>query len=164
MPNFWVIFILIVLYLKLLSNIFYSSSIAIVFRTVFLVICFGTFYSLGFFYPKNSGTSSSKTSITWESLVVERNLFKNFFNILSIGSEYIVSFKWPDFGLMCLGRIMPKCQSPKVKGSVLFLFLKWTVIVIHILDLLIVTELCLWYSNNRHSTFGYVLFEPVRVS
>ena len=35
----------------------------------------------------------------------------NIFSVLSIGLQYTLSFKWPDFGLKCRVTIMPKDQS-----------------------------------------------------
>ena len=71
----------------------------------------------------------------------------NIFSVLSIGLPYTLSFKWPDFCLKFRVTIMPKGQSLKFKVSVLyeiFPFLKQAGIVIHVLNLKIVTELLLW--------------------
>ena len=40
------------------------------------------------------------------------------FNVLSIGLQYTLSYKWPDFGLKCLVAIKPKVQSLKLKANV----------------------------------------------
>ena len=42
----------------------------------------------------------------------------NIFNVLSIGLQYPLSFKRPDFGLKCLITITPKVQSLKFKANV----------------------------------------------
>ena len=60
----------------------------------------------------------------------------NFFNVLSIGLKYILSFEWPDFGLKCLFTVVPKSQSYYMKFS-------------HFWDLLIIIELLLWNWKER---------------
>ena len=42
----------------------------------------------------------------------------NIFNILYIGTQYTVSFKWTNFGLKCIVTIMSKGHSLKFKASV----------------------------------------------
>ena len=74
----------------------------------------------------------------------------NIFSVLAIDLQYTLSFKWPNSDLKCSVTIMPKDQFLKVKASVLyeiFLFLKQAGIVIHFLNLKIVTELLL--SNRK---------------
>ena len=72
-PKIWAIFILIVCYLELLLNIFYHSSIAIVFKTIFwyffgdcenllfLTKKFSKSYIFVFFIQNYSRTSSRKS-------------------------------------------------------------------------------------------------------
>ena len=70
-------------------------------------------------------------------------LLNNIFSVLSIGLQYALSFKWPDFGLKCRVTIMTKGQSLKFQANVLYEilpFLKQAGILIHLLNLKIVTE------------------------
>ena len=57
-------------------------------------------------------------------MVGRRNLpdpsMNNILNVLSIGLQYTLSFKWPDFGLKCRVTITLKVQSLKFKASVLY--------------------------------------------
>ena len=68
-----------------------------------------------FFYPKASNFHNS-------GLVGRRQLpdplMNNTFDVLSISLQYVLSFKWPNFGLKCLVTIAPKGQSLKFKTSV----------------------------------------------
>ena len=83
------------------------------------------------------------TSLTQEWLVVES---------CPIGLQYILSFKWPDCSLKCRVPITLKGQSLKFKANVLYeisLFLKQAGIVIHFLNLLIVTKLLSWNRKER---------------
>ena len=101
------------------------------------------------FYPK--------TSIFHKSGMVRcRKLpdlsLNNIFSALAIGLQYTLSFKWSDSVLKCRITIMPKGQSLKLKVGVLnviFPFLKQAGIVIHFLNLKIVTELLLWNIKER---------------
>ena len=60
------------------------------------------------FYPKTSNFHNS-------GMVSRKKLsdlpLNNIFSVLSIGLQYTLSFKWPDFGLKCRVTIMPKDQS-----------------------------------------------------
>ena len=81
----------------------------------------------------------------------------NIFNVLLIGVQYTLSFKWPGFGLKFGIIIMSKGQSLKFKVSVLykiFPFLKQTGIVIHFLNLKIVTELLLRNKKEKGWRLG----------
>ena len=102
-----------------------------------------------FFYPKTS-------NVLKLGMVGRRNLpdpsMNNIFHVLSIDLQYNLSFKWPDFGLKWRVTITPKGQSLKFKARVLyeiFPFLKQTGIVIHFLNLMIVTESLLWNKKER---------------
>ena len=44
----------------------------------------------------------------------------NIFSVLSIGLQYTLSFKWPDFGPKLRVPKLPKGQSLKFKVSVLY--------------------------------------------
>ena len=93
------------------------------------------------------------TFLTQEWLVVAaRASMNNIFNVLLICLQYTLLFKLPDFSLKCRFTITPNSQSLKFKASVLceiFPFLKKAGIVIHFLNLLIVTELLLWNRKER---------------
>ena len=82
------------------------------------------------------------TSITHEWLVVESYPTSQWVTILVF--YRLFSFTWPHFGLKCSRvTIMPKGQSLELKASVLyetFPILKQAGIVIHFLNLKIVTE------------------------
>ena len=68
----------------------------------------------------------------------------NIFNVLSIGLQYTLSFKWTDVGLKCLIIITSKGQSLNSRQVYeKFPILKQSIIVIHFLSLLIVIELSL---------------------
>ena len=81
----------------------------------------------------------------------------NIFIILSIGLEYTLSFKRPDFDLKGPVTITPKVQGYFVNETgvrrIIALFL----------NLLIVIKLLLRNSKERENAVGYVLFEPFRV-
>ena len=66
------------------------------------------------FYPEINNFSNSEN-------VGRRKLpdpsMNNIFNVLSIGLQYTLSFKRPDFGLKCLVTITPKVQSLKFKAN-----------------------------------------------
>ena len=68
-----------------------------------------------FFHPKTSNFHNS-------GLVGRRQLpdplMNNTFDVLSISLQYVLLFKWPNFGLKCLVTIAPKGQSLKFKTSV----------------------------------------------
>ena len=95
---------------KILGNI-YDISIAIVFGTVFfssfwrlwkLIFWQNFFQRLIFmfsFYPKNSRTGSTKTSITQELLVIENCPTPRWVTFLIFCRLVydILSFAWPDF-------------------------------------------------------------------
>ena len=59
-------------------------------------------------------------SITQKWLVVENcnSSMNNIFNVLYIGTQYTLSFKWTNFGLKCTVTITSKGQSLKFKASV----------------------------------------------
>ena len=110
--------------------------------------------SYNIFYPESSNFPNS-------GMVGRRKLpdtsINNIFNTLSIGLQYTLLFKWPDFGHVT---IPLKFQSLKFKASVLyeiFPFLKQAGIVIHFLNSLI--QLLLWNKESK-SAVGHVLFEP----
>ena len=69
-----------------------------------------------FFYRKTSNFHNPGMIIGRRKLC--DSSMNNIFNILSIGLRYTLSFKWIDFGLMCLVKITSKGQSLKFKASV----------------------------------------------
>ena len=109
-------------------NIFYRRSTTIVFRTVlfdtlwrlrqllfFEENIFKVFLYLCFFCPKTSNFHSP-------GMIGHRKLCDSsvniIFDVLSIGLQYTLSFKWTDFGLKCLVTITSKGQSLKFNASV----------------------------------------------
>ena len=113
--KFWAIFILIDSYFWPLLNIFYSWSKAVVFGTLLLILsgdrgnfCFwrkyfqSPFIFMLFFYPKTINFHNTE--------IVS--------NVLSIGLQYALSFKWLDFCLTCLVTTISKGSSLKFKASV----------------------------------------------
>ena len=111
---------------KILGNI-YDISIAIVFGTVFfssfwrlwkLIFWQNFFQRLIFmfsFYPKNSRTGSTKTSITQELLVIENCPTPRWVTFLIFCRLVydILSFEWPNFG----PKYLVTGQPPKFKGQ-----------------------------------------------
>ena len=100
------------------------------------------------------------TLITQKQLVVEScptPSVNNIFIILSIGLEYTLSFKRPDFDLKCPVTITPKVQGYFVNETGV------RRIIVLFLNLLIVIKLLLRNSKERENAVGYVLFEPFRV-
>ena len=149
-PKVLTIFILIISYLQLLLNIFYHWSAAtyselyiwilsrdcenscFLKKNVFKIILYLFFFILK---PVTSVTMVGRRKIPDFSL-------NNIFSVLSIGLQYTLSLKWPDFGLKFRVTIMPVGQSLKLKVSVLheiFPFLKQTGIATYFLNLKIVT-------------------------
>ena len=123
--KFWTIFLLVSSYLKLLLNIFYHRSISIVFRTVlfdtlwrwwklfvFWRKCFQSPLIFMFFYPKTSNFHNSGMVGCRE---LSGSSMYNISNVLLIGLQLTLSFKWLDFGLKCLVTTAPKGQSLKLK-------------------------------------------------
>ena len=70
---------------------------------------------LCFFYPKTSNFHNA--GMIGRKKLSDHSM-NNIFNILSIGLQYTLSFKWPDFGLKCGATITPKGQSIKFKAIV----------------------------------------------
>ena len=129
---------LLVAFVKYILSQIYSHCIRNCTFRYFLEIVetFSKFF-IYFFNPKTSNFHNP-------GMVGRRKLpdspMNNIVNVLSIGLQYTLSLN--DL----------KCQSLKFKTSVLYeilLFLKQTAILIHFLNLLIVTELLLWNRKDR---------------
>ena len=148
---------------KLYGNI-YDTYVAIVFGTL-LFSTFWRLWKLFFyyffdkkvspnliftfsFYPKNSKTSSTKTSVTKQLLVVESFPTSLWVTLLIFCRlVYNIPSHLNDL-ILASSASLRLCQKLSHQYSRLvfkfFLFLKQAVSVIHILDLLIVIELSLW--------------------
>ena len=61
-----------------------------------------------YFYPK---ISSFHNSVMISRRKLPDLSLNNIFSVLSIGLQYTLSFKWPDFGLKCRVTVMPKTKS-----------------------------------------------------
>ena len=76
-------------------------------KKIFLHLCFFCPKTSNFHNPGMIGCRKLCDSST-----------NNIFNVLSIGLQYTLSFKWTDFGLKCLVTITSNGQSLKFKASV----------------------------------------------
>ena len=115
--KFWTIFTLIGSYFVVLVKYFIANVQPLYLKLCFLILsgdCGSFWFFEGnivsllifiFFYPKTSNLHNS-------GMVGRRKPFypsiNNVFNVLSIGSQYTVSFKWHYFGLKCLDTLTPK--------------------------------------------------------
>ena len=120
---------MIVSYEWLLLNIFYHRSGTMYLELYFWILsgacgncCFlkkniFKIIILYFLYPKAS-------NFHYSGMICRRKLpdllLNNIFFALSIGLQYTLSFKWPDFGLRHSVAIMLKIQSLKFSASVLY--------------------------------------------
>ena len=124
MDNIYVDRLLLVAFVKYILSQIYSHF----FRTVL----FETFWRRGnlyflreifskscyiyvFFCPETNNFNNSE--VVGRRKLPDSSMDHNF-NVLSIGLQYTLSFKRPNFGLKCLVTITPKAQSLKFKANV----------------------------------------------
>ena len=88
----------------------------------------------------------------------------NFFNLLSIGLRYTLSFEWPDFGLKHLLTVMLKDQPPKFKVSIRNFLISKTDNRCNSLSRHADSNWVIVMDPKRKSTVVHVHFKPVSVS
>ena len=115
--------------------------------------------SYSFIYPKTSNFHNSR-NLHNSGMVGRRKLpdasMNNVFNVLSINLQYTLSLKWPDFGLK-------RRVTLRLVYSMKFShFLKQAGIVIHFLNLLIVTEILLWNRKKKTEVDRQLIRQIVR--
>ena len=76
---------------------------------------FQVFSYLCFFYPK---TSNLRNPRMFGRIKLCNSSMNNIFNVLYIGTQYTLSFKWTNFSLKCIVTITSKSQSLKFKAIV----------------------------------------------